>query len=199
MLVLATVLGPRLHVPYDTAQVTAPRPAGALGPRPSALVPCDIAKDTVVVLGREPSLSDGVRSGFVRDLFRESFGMPAFLPASLHACRYGSPHCRTGCVREYVRDSFGISFGIRSGCLPASLQVVRYCTALHVDTGALIVGRGAFGIRFGIRLGFVRDSFGMPAFLPALPACMQAGSRYSYQYGTSYHEYSYISVVPGQG
>ena len=31
--------------------------------------------------------------------------------------------------------------------LPASLQVVRYCTALHVDTGALIVGRGAFGIR----------------------------------------------------
>ena len=96
---------------------------------------------------REPSLSDGVRSGFVRDLFEtrsgclpsclppcmhvdtgalivgrdafgirsgfvwDSFGMPAFLPASLqvvryctallvHVCRYGSPHCRTGCVRH---------------------------------------------------------------------------------------------------
>ena len=88
--------------------------------------------------------SFGIRLGFVRD----SFGMPAFLPASLHACRYGSPHCRTGCVRD--------SFGIRSR--------------------------------------FVRD-----ACLPAcLPACMQAGSRYSYQYGTSYHEYSYISRTRGR-
>ena len=80
--------------------------------------------------------------------------------------------------------------------LPASLQVVRYCTALHVDTGALIVGRGAFDIRSG----FVRDSFeNRSGCLPScLPACMQAGSRYSYQYGTSYHEYSYISRTRGR-
>ena len=129
--------------------------------------------------------------------------LPTFLPASLHACRYGSPHYRTGCVRDtfeirlgFVRDSFGMP-----AFLPASLQVVRYCTALHVDTGALIVGRGAFGIRSGfvwdsfeIRSGFVRD-----ACIPACPpACMQAGSRYSYQYGTSYHEYSYISRTRGR-
>ena len=89
--------------------------------------------------------------------------------------------------------------------LPASLQVVRYCTALHVDTGALIVGRGAFGISsglvrdlFGICLGFVRDSFGMPAFLPAsLHACRQAvGTRTS----TVLHTTSIrTSVVPGVG
>ena len=136
--------------------------------------------------------SFGIRLGFVRD----SFGMPAFLPASLHACRYGSPHCRTGCVRDkfgirlgFVRDSFGMP-----AFLPASLQVVRYCTALHVDTGALIVGRGAFGIR----LGFVRDSFGMPAFLPAsLHSCRQAvGTRTS----TVLHTTSIrTSVVPGVG
>ena len=148
-----------------------------------------------------------IRSGFVR----ESFGMPAFLPpASLHACRYGSPHCRTGCVRDtleillgFVRDSFGMP-----AFLPASLQVVRYCTALHVDTGALIVGRGAFGIcsrfvwdSFVNRSGFVRDAC-LPACLPAcystVAACMQAGSRYSYQYGTSYHKYSYISRTRGR-
>ena len=116
--------------------------------------------------------SFGIRSGFVR----ESFGMPAILPASLHACRYGSPHCRTGCVRDtfgirlgFVRDSFGMP-----AFLPASsLQVVRYCTALHVDTGALIVGRGAFVIRSG----FVWDSFEIRSgCLPScLPPCMHAG------------------------
>ena len=98
---------------------------------------------------------------------RESFGMPAFLPASLHACRYGSPHCRTGCVRDtfeirlgFVRDSFGMP-----AFLPASLQVVRYCTAQP-----LIVGRVRSGFvwdSFGIRSRFVGDSFGMPAFLRA--------------------------------
>ena len=116
----------------------------------------------------------GICSGFVRD----SFGMLAFLPASLHACRYGSPHCRTGCVRDtfgirlgFVRDSFGMP-----AFLPASLQVVRYCTALHVDTGALIVGRGAFGVRSG----FVRDLFEirsgcLPSCLP--PCIMHAGRQ----------------------
>ena len=50
-------------------------------------------------------------------------------------CRYGSPYCRTGCVRD----------------------------------------------SFVIRMGFVRDSFGMAAFLPAsLHACRQAvGTRTS--------------------
>ena len=83
--------------------------------------------------------------------------------------------------------------------LPASLQVVRYCTALHVDTvrePSLSDGVRSIFVwdSFGIRLRFVRD-----ACLPAcLPACMHAGSRYSYQYGTSYHEFSYISRTRGR-
>ena len=112
--------------------------------------------------------------------FLPAYYLPAFLPS----CGVrGVPICVRACVRHpsgnnpvpyrsrFVRDSFEI----RSGCLPSCLQVVRYCTALHVDTGALIVGRGAFGIRSG----FVRDSFGIrsrfvrDACLPAcLPACM---------------------------
>ena len=71
---------------------------------------------------------------------------------------------------------------------------VLYCTALHVDTGALIFSR----IAFGMRSRFVRNLFGMHA--SCLPLCMtQAGSRYSYQYGTSYHEYSYISRTRTRG
>ena len=87
---------------------------------------------------------------FVRDAC-----LPACLPAGrtvlyCTTCRYGSPHCRTGCVRH----------------------------------------------SFGLRLGFIRDSFGMPAFLPAsLHACRQAvGTRTS----TVLHTTSIrTSVVPG--
>ena len=96
--------------------------------------------------------------------------LPSCVPYFLHACLLPCmPACSTGACLTFeirlgfVRDSFGMP-----AFLPASLQVVRYWTALHVDTGALIVGRGAFGIR----LGFVRESFGMPAFLLAsLHAC----------------------------
>ena len=85
---------------------------------------------------REPSLSDdGMRSRYVRDSFgiRSRFVRDACLPACLPAgrtvlycttCRYGSPHCRTGCVRDsfelrlgFVRDSFGMP-----AFLPASLH-----------------------------------------------------------------------------
>ena len=140
----------------------------------------------------------GIRSRFVR----VSFGMPAFLPASLHACRYGSPHCRTGCVRDtfgirlgFVRDSFGMPACLRA-CLPAGRTVLYFTTCRY---GSPHCRTGCVRDSFETRMGFVRDSFGMPAFLPAsLHACMQAGSRYSYQYGTSYHEYSYISRTRGR-
>ena len=52
-------------------------------------------------------------------------------------CRYGSPHFRTGCVRYlfemrsiFVRDSFGI----RSGCLPASLHACRQAVGTRTST-----------------------------------------------------------------
>ena len=55
-------------------------------------------------------------------------------------------------------------------------QVVRYCTALHVDTtGALIFGSGFVRYAFGMRSVCVRDSFGMPVFLPA---SLHAGRSY---------------------
>ena len=73
---------------------------------------------------REPSFSDGMRSGFVRYEF------------SMHS--------------RFVR----YAFGIRSGCLPSCLlppcmrvgRTVLYCTTVHVDTVDLIFGRHAFGI-----------------------------------------------------
>ena len=160
--------------------------------------------------------SFNIRLGFVWD----SFGMPAFLPASLHACRqavdtrtstvlhttsirtsvvpgpkgigrtvlycttcrYGSPHCRTGCVR----DSFGIrSRFVRDACLPACLpagRTVLYCTTCRY--GSPHCRTGCVRYSFEIRLGFVRD-----ACLPAtLPSCLP------YQYGTSYHDYIFVLV-----
>ena len=85
------------------------------------------------------------------------------------ACRYGSPHFRTGCVR----DSFGIrSRFVRDACLPACLpagRTVLYCTTCRY--GSPHCRTGCVRYSFRIRLGFVRD-----ACLPAcLPACMQAG------------------------
>ena len=35
------------------------------------------------------------------------------------------------------------------GAAALGMRTVLYCTALHVDTGALIFGRDAFGIRLG--------------------------------------------------
>ena len=131
--------------------------------------------------------------------------------------RYGSPHFRTGCVRDLfamfsVLDRY--AFGMRSGfvrdaflpacLLPACGKVVRYCTALHVDTGALIFGRDACGIcshLFVLRSVCVRYAFGMPAFLPAsLHACRQAvGTRTSTVLHTTSICRIRTSVVPGVG
>ena len=66
------------------------------------------------------------------------------------------------CTRtRTVRVPTGLSYRPRW----RSCAGYAYCTVLHYPhcTGALIFGRDAFGIR----LRFVRDSFGMPAFLPA--------------------------------
>ena len=109
--------------------------------------------------------SFGIRSRFVRDAC-----LPACLPAGrtvlyCTTCRYGSPHCRSGFVRN--------SFGNRSGCLPSCLP-----PCMHVDTGALIVGRDAFGIRSG----FVWDSFEIRSgCLPScLPPCRSYGTVLHY-------------------
>ena len=176
---------------------------------PACLRACLPAGTTVLYCTTCRYGSPHCRTGCVRDSFetrmgfvRDSFGMPAFLPASLHACRYGSPHCRTGCVRDtfgirlgFVRDSFGMPACLRA-CLPAGTTVL-YCTTCRY--GSPHCRTGCVRDSFETRMGFVRDSFGMPAFLPAsLHACMQAGSRFSYQYGTSYHEYSYISRTRGR-
>ena len=99
----------------------------------------------------------------------------------------------------FVWDSFEIRSGCLSSCLPPCMRVGRtvlYCTTCRY--GSLrepsFFGRDAFGMFSQ----FVRYAFGMPAFLPA--SLMHAGSRYSYQYGTSYHEYRIrTSVVPGVG
>ena len=48
---------------------------------------------------------------------------------------------------------------------------VLYCTALHVDTGALNFSRDVFGMRSV----FVQNLFGMPA--SCLPPCIHAGRQ----------------------
>ena len=60
--------------------------------------------------------------------------------------------------------------------LPASLQVVRYCTALHVDTGALIVGRDSFEIRSG----FVRELLRKPQYIAIYPCWQPYECLYAY-------------------
>ena len=77
------------------------------------------------------------------------------------------------------------------------MRTVLYCTTCRYGSPHFLTVCVRYA--FGMRSVWVRD-----ALLPAacLPACTQAGSRYSYQYGTSYHEYSYISrtrTVPGVG
>ena len=74
------------------------------------------------------------------------------------------------CVRKQSRT---VSLSIcchrvrRYSTVPYILGTALYgtCTALHVDTGALIVGRNAFGIR----AGFIRDSFVIRS--GCLPSC----------------------------
>ena len=81
--------------------------------------------------------SFGIRSRFVRDAC-----LPACLPAGrtvlyCTTCRYGSPHCRTGCIRNlfgmrsrFVRESFGMP-----ACLPACLPTCNLPTAVQTFLG----------------------------------------------------------------
>ena len=131
-------------------------------------------------------------------------------------CRYGSPHFRPGCIRDlfamrwrFVRDSFGMP-----AFLPASLhagrsyagRTVLYCTTCRYGS-PLREPSFSDGMRwvfvrdaFEIRSRFVRNSFGMPAFLPAsLHAGRQAvGTRTSTVLHTTSIVYSYISRTRGR-
>ena len=101
-------------------------------------------------------------------------------------CTYGSPHCRTGFVRDtfeirlgFVRDSFGMPAFLPASGGPPCMRVGRtvlYCTTCRYGNPHFSDGMRSVCFRnfFGMRSICVRYAFGMPAFLPAsLHACRQ--------------------------
>ena len=94
-------------------------------------------------------------------------------------CRYGSPHFRTGCVRNLfalrsvcVRDSFEFRSGCLPSCLPAPCmrvgRTVLYCTACRYGSPHFRTGCVRYG--FAMCSVWVWDSFGIRSgCLPCLP------------------------------
>ena len=103
-------------------------------------------------------------SRFVRDA--------CFLPACLHARRQA-----VGTRTSTVLHTTSIRTSVVRGLVTWVGRTVLYCTTCrygspHFRTGFV---RDAFAMHFVMCSRFVRDFFGLPAFLPA--PCMHAGSR----------------------
>ena len=81
---------------------------------------------------------------------------PSCLPSLLHACLPPCMHaCLPPCMAVFlpvflpalILYEYLLDCPIHDGGAALGMRTVLYCTALHVDTGALIFGRDAFGIR----------------------------------------------------
>ena len=155
-----------------------------------------------------------MRSVFVRFAFEIRSGcLSSCLPPCMRVgrtvlycttCKYGSPHFRTGCVRDLfamnsirgfartfsVRDSFGMrsvcvryAFEIRSGCLSSCLppcmrvgRTVLYCCTT-CKYGSPHFRTGCVRDLFAMNSVSVRCAFGMRSVCvrdACLPACLPA-------------------------
>ena len=130
--------------------------------------------------------------------------LPACLPAitqtgSRYSYQYGTSYHEYSIVHQSRTRT-------RRELVPGVGRTVLYCTTCrygspHFRTVCVRYAFGESSVRvryaFEICSRFVLDAC-LPACLPVLVCMQQAGSRYSYQYGTSYHEYSYISRTRGR-